>query len=81
MFDHEFERKISKCLYRLDGDRITVIVDSARSIAYLDGMRPERLANVLAREILVAASFRSRLNPGLTRLEKQPTARDPGGDD
>jgi hypothetical protein len=34
VFDHEFEGKSRKCLYRANVDRITVIVDGTKSIAY-----------------------------------------------
>jgi hypothetical protein len=61
VFDHAFEGKSWKCKYSVDGENITVVVNGTKSIACLDGMRPERLASVLAREILVAAAFRSWL--------------------
>jgi hypothetical protein len=70
VFDHAFEGKSWKCKYSVDGDNITVVVNGTKSIACLDGMRPERLAGVLARELLVAASFRSRFR--CVRPEARP---------
>jgi len=40
-FDYELDGKVRTCLYRVNGDRITVIVEGTKSIAYLDGLKPD----------------------------------------
>lgn len=71
-FEYRFEGKARRCEYSVFGDRIVLEVEGMKSIAYLDGMSPERLARVLAHELLVRNSFLSA-----AQAQSQPAGKVP----
>ncbi len=59
-FDHVYNGERHRCGYRIVGDKLAVVVGEKKRIAELDRMMPERLAHVLAHELLVEADFANR---------------------
>lgn len=56
-FDYEFGGTRHRCGYRVVEGRLVVVVGRHENVADLDRMRPERLARIMAHELLVRASF------------------------
>jgi hypothetical protein len=59
-FEYVYDGQRHRCGYRVVGDQLVVVVGEEERITELARMAPERLAHVIAHELLVMADFARR---------------------